>query len=246
VVASGDTVIEGADQGVDAVLSSVAWTLGANVEVLTLTGVLAISATGNALDNVLAGNSAANTLAGGAGNDSYVVSAGDTVVEAAGAGTDEVLSPVTWNLGANIERLTLTGTSAVNGTGNALANTIQETRDNTLNGGGGADRLSGGAGNDTLNGGSGSDTMAGGSGNDIFVVDVGTDVVMEVANEGTDTVMSSVTLRLDDNVENLTLIGSNSINAAGNALDNVLTGNSGSNPGRRCSTTPTLWDLATR
>jgi Ca2+-binding RTX toxin-like protein len=124
----------------------------------------------------------------------------------------------------------LTGTGAVNGAGNALANHIQgNSADNTLNGGGGADRLSGGAGNDTLIGGMGSDTMAGGSGDDTFVVDVSTDIVVELAGEGIDTVMSSVTLRLGDNVENLTLIGSNAINAGGNALDNVLTGNSASN-----------------
>ncbi|MFM6024729.1 MAG: bluetail domain-containing putative surface protein, partial [Dolichospermum sp.] len=66
-------------------------------------------------------------------------------------GTDAVQSSVTFDLTVfpNIENLTLTGTTAINGTGNAGNNTIiGNSGDNTLNGGGGRDTLTGGVGND--------------------------------------------------------------------------------------------------
>ena len=62
-----DTVTEGVDQGIDTIQSRVTYTLPANVEHLTLTGVLHINATGNDLDNVLTGNSRNNVLDGKAG-----------------------------------------------------------------------------------------------------------------------------------------------------------------------------------
>jgi Ca2+-binding RTX toxin-like protein len=124
--------------------------LGANIERLTLTGSGAINGTGNSLNNIFIGNSAANVLTGGAGADLYRVSTGDQVVEAANAGVDHVLSDVTWTLGANIERLTLTGTGAINGTGNSL--------NNIFIGNSAANVLTGGAGNDTLRGELGNDT----------------------------------------------------------------------------------------
>ena len=60
-------------------------------------------------------------MAGGAGNDTYIVdNTGDVVTEAANAGTDLVYSSVTYTLTANVENLTLTGSSNINGTGNTL------------------------------------------------------------------------------------------------------------------------------
>lgn len=92
------------------------------------------------------------------------------------------------------------------------------------------DVIEGMAGNDTLNGGAGADTLIGGPGNDIHVVDNVGDVVIENPGEGTDTVTSStVNCILSDNVENLTLTGAAAINGTGNALDNALFGNAGSN-----------------
>ncbi len=104
-------------------------------------------------------------MAGGLGNDIYVVdNVGDVVTENANEGTDTIQSSVTYTASANVENLTLTGTTAINGTGNAL--------DNVLTGNSAANTLTGGAGNDTLNGGAGIDTMVGGAGDDTYVVDV--------------------------------------------------------------------------
>lgn len=236
----GDVVTENPNEGTDLVLSSIAYTLSADVENLTLSGSSAISGTGNGLDNLLTGNSAANTLIGGAGNDTLSGAAGadtmvggigndtyvvdntaDAVTENANEGTDLIQSTVTYTLAANVENLTLTGTTAINGTGNTL--------DNVLTGNAAVNTLTGGAGNDTLNGGTGADTMVGGLGNDIYMVDNTADIVTEALNEGTDLVQSSVTYTLSANVDNLTLTGTTAINGTGNALNNILIGNSANN-----------------
>src|SRR6185436_10733278 len=130
---AGDTVTENANEGTDLVQSSVSFTLGANIENLTLTGTSAINGTGNSLGNVIAGNAGNNVLTGGAGDDTYVVqNTGDSVVENANEGTDLVQSSVSFTLGANVENLTLTGTSAINGTGNSLSNVIGGNSGNNL------------------------------------------------------------------------------------------------------------------
>jgi Ca2+-binding RTX toxin-like protein len=221
VVDAGDTVIELDGEGTDTVQSAISWTLGANLEKLTLTGSAVVNATGNDLANTLTGNSAANVLTGGLGDDIYIVRAGDTVVESANEGIDTVQSSLTYTLTANVEKLTLTGSSAINGTGNEL--------DNTLTGNSGVNTLTGGLGNDTLNGGTGADSLVGGQGDDTYVVDNTGDAVTESAGEGTDTVQSSITYTLGANVENLTLTGSTALNGTGNELNNLLTGNSGVN-----------------
>ena len=231
VDSTGDVVAENAAEGDDLVQASVSHALGANVERLVLTGTAAINATGNALANTLVGNPGANrldggtgndTLRGGAGNDTYVVDAtGDSVTELAGEGIDLVQAGITHALSAEVENLTLTGTGAINGTGNALGNVIT--------GNSGNNSLSGGAGNDLLDGQAGNDTMVGGTGNDTFVVGVSTDVVTEAAGEGVDTVLSAVTYTLGTNVENLVLTGTTAINGTGNTVANAITGNSGNN-----------------
>ena len=73
----GDGVVEGADEGVDKVISMITFTLGANVEKLNLAGHLAIDGTGNDLANTINGNDAANTLWGLGGKDSLSGGAGD-------------------------------------------------------------------------------------------------------------------------------------------------------------------------
>lgn len=154
-----DAVIELADEGIDLVRSSVSYRLSDHVENLTITGARAVSATGNALANALVGNDAANRIdggagadimTGGAGDDLYLVDdSGDSVVEATGGGIDTVVSTVSYRLGLHQDNLILSGTDALTGTGNALANLITGNRgDNALNGGGGADVLTGGLGAD--------------------------------------------------------------------------------------------------
>ena len=130
-------------------------------------------------------------------------------------------SNITYILGANVENLSLTGTAATNGTGNVL--------DNVLLGNSANNALTGGAGNDRLDGGAGNDTLVGGTGDDTYVVNQTGDVVTENANQGTDTVESSITYTLGSNVENLTLTGTANLNGTGSSANNVLLGNNGNN-----------------
>ena len=102
-------------------------------------------------DDTLDGGVGNDLLVGGAGNDTYIVDASaDLITELLGEGTDLVQSSADYTLSSNLENLTLTGTAAINGTGNTLANTLTGNgANNVLNGGGGNDRLVGGAGVDT-------------------------------------------------------------------------------------------------
>jgi glucose/arabinose dehydrogenase len=134
--------------------------------------------TGNGLSNRLNGFGGADLMRGLGGNDIYVVqNATDVVNESVtgSGGTDTVQSTITFSLSdtghakGSLENLTLLGGSAINATGNSLANTLTgNTGTNTLNGGAGNDALKGGLGNDLLIGGPGQDDMIGGSGFDRF------------------------------------------------------------------------------
>jgi Ca2+-binding RTX toxin-like protein/methionine-rich copper-binding protein CopC len=200
---------------------------------LNLTGnLLANTLTGNAAANILNGMGGADTLIGGAGNDTYVVdNLNDVVTEETDAGTDLIQIAIAtaataanpYVLGDAIENATLTSTVAYSLTGNALAN--------VLTGNAAINTLTGGIGNDTLNGAAGADILVGGIGDDTYVIDNAGDVVIEVADAGTDTIESSITksLALLDSIENLTLTGTAALNATGSAAGNVLTGNAGAN-----------------
>jgi trimeric autotransporter adhesin len=234
---AGDVVTEttsGSLGGTDTVLSSISFTLGTNFENLTLDPAAGnIDGTGNSVANIIIGNAGDNTLngmggadtmTGGGGNDTFFV---DTLLDTVvgGAGTDTIVSTLSYTLNtvalANVENLTLTG-SAVTATGNAL--------DNLITGNGATNTLIGLDGNDTLDGGLGNDSLIGGLGDDTLVVNAQTDILIELAGQGTDTVLSSVTYILSAaNVENVTLSGSANINATGSAGNNVITGNSGNN-----------------
>ena len=242
VDAVGDVVDEGANGGNDTITSSVTIDLQTmpNVESVTLTGVRALNATGNALGNVLHGNAGNNlliglggndlldgdfgsdTLIGGAGNDTYVVGypgeePADTLVEAANEGTDTVISLSSWTLDTNFENLVLHPASSVDtdGTGNSANN-----------------RLEGNNRNNLLDGLQGRDTMIGGGGNDTYVVDNVGDVVTESADKGTDQIIlnnaaQAANYLLPANVENVAVITGTNSRVTGNALDNVIEGGIG-------------------
>ena len=236
---AADVLIEAAGEGIDKVTSIISFVLPDNVEYLTLVGTVAISATGNELNNLLVGNVAANMLTGGVGNDTlnggggadtmeggigddaYIVdNSGDVIIEAAGEGVDRVTSSASYTLSDNVENLTLIGT-AVSGTGNGI--------DNTLIGNAAANTLSGGGGNDTLDGRVGADTMSGGIGDDAYFVDNAADTIIEAAGDGVDRVFSSVSYTLADNVENMWLQGAGAISGTGNDSANSIVGNGAAN-----------------
>ncbi len=236
-----DAVVEVAGEGTDTVLTSLGtYALGENVERLLFTGSGDFAGTGNGLANILKGGGGNDSLSGGDGSDKlngrlgadsmaggrdndtyYVDDLNDVVVEAAGEGTDTVITTLAaYTLGADVERLTFAGSGAFTGTGNGLAN--------ILKGGSGEDSLFGGDGHDKLNGGLGADSMAGGRDNDAYYVDDPDDVVVEAVNEGTDTVFTTLAAyTLGTNVERLTFNGSGGFTGTGNALANTLKGGDG-------------------
>lgn len=147
---------------------------------------------GRAGADILDGSIGADTMYGGAGDDTYLVDdVGDVVGENAGAGIDTVRASLTWGLGQYVENLTLTGSSAINGTGNILANTlIGNDAANVLSGFAGADTIHGGAAGDTLNGGNGNDVLNGDDGADIL--DGGNEIDTLNGGEGADTLYGRV------------------------------------------------------
>ncbi len=177
-------------------------------------------------NDTLNGGGNADVMIGGDGADTYIADdEGDQVNETNDSKDqterDIVNASVSYTLNANVEDLVLTGTSNINGTGNAL--------DNILTGNSGDNLLDGGVDYRISTG----DTMRGGNGNDIYLVDTNYDQVEEVslsnAGGGIDTVRSFVSYTLPNNVENLELqdvFGRiYDIDGTGNALNNLLIGN---------------------
>ncbi|AHE55777.1 calcium-binding protein [Sphingomonas sanxanigenens] len=97
-----------------------------------------------------------------------------------------------------------------------------------LNGGAGNDTLDGGLGNDRLEGGAGADTLRGGAGDDTYILDAH-DIIVELAGEGTDTVLASTNMftLTFANVENITRVGDASFRGTGNAGANRIDGAGG-------------------
>ncbi|WP_199903428.1 Ig-like domain-containing protein [Neisseria wadsworthii] len=142
------------------------------------------------------------------------------------------------NSGANVKLNTYTEGQAFIGYGTQIENLVGSehndvltgnSADNNIYGGAGNDTINGGKGNDYLDGGEGEDTLIGGEGNDSYVIDNASDTIQEAQDQGEDHVYSSITHTLGEHLENLTLIGSNSINGTGNAQANVLRGNGADN-----------------
>jgi len=163
---------------------------------------------GGSGNDALNGGSGNDMLSGGTGNDSFVTDGSDAIAENAGEGTDTVQSSGSMTLGANLENLVLSGTGAIDGTGNGGANSLTGNGSaNGLTGAGGADKLAGGGGADNLAGGSGADRLAGGSGADSLVGGSGSDSFVfdtTLGSGNVDTIADfnvvADTIRLDDAV----------------------------------------------
>jgi len=181
------------------------------------------SLNGSPGDDSLNGDIGNDILNGGDGNDTLNGGEGDDTVNG-GNDSDRLFGGIgqdSLNGGLGNDSIdggegqdTLTGSN-----GNDTINGGEG--DDNLDGGSDNDILNGGEGNDTLNGTAGIDTLIGSLGNDIYQIDTTTDTITENANEGTDTVQSSVTYPLSNNLENLTLIGTTNINGTGNAANKL-------------------------
>jgi len=184
---------------------------------------------------------------------------GDVIVENFNEGTDQVYSTANYTLSDNVEKLTLFEQGSIgtgnaqdniitgNNSNNHLLYNNQTNINYRLSGGAGNDTLTGNFGDDTLDGGSGADVMNGGYGNDTYHVDNAGDQVIEdlvgqtylytpyygapytVTTHDMDTVNASMTYTLGNNLENLDLIGTDSIDGTGNELNNIINGNDGNN-----------------
>ncbi|NHZ35238.1 putative Ig domain-containing protein [Massilia rubra] len=153
-------------------------------------------------------------LAGAAASLSLVLGATDSVGLTGAIGFKlNIAADAVRNLAGTIDADVLNGLSA----------------GDTLSGQAGNDQLNGLGGNDVLDGGLGADRMAGGTGDDRYLVDAAGDQVVELANEGRDTVVVSVGYTLPVNAEVLVLGGAGALAGYGNGTDNVLYGNSGNN-----------------
>lgn len=144
---------------------------------------------------------------GGAGNDTlvYTALAGPTQVDL-GAGTATTGGQVQTVI--NFENF------------RSIVNVDMQVR-----AGDGFSFLTTGGGNDTLDLGAGGGIMSGGGGNDTYIVNSFSDQVVEIANQGTDTVVTTLSnYELEANVENLTYTGTAAATLRGNSGNNVVIG----------------------
>jgi len=175
-----DLIDESGSTGIDLVKSSVSYTLGENIENLTLSGNQNLNATGNELDNTITGNSGDNilnggfgedTLIGGAGNDTYYIDSINDVINDTAGSDDMIVATITIDLSSytGVEHARLVGKANIDIIGDGHDNHLTGNAGaNYLEGGAGLDILVGGAGDDFLYGGTGTDTLTGGLGADIF------------------------------------------------------------------------------
>ncbi|BAY75585.1 hypothetical protein NIES25_20320 [Nostoc linckia NIES-25] len=192
---------------------------------------------GNGNDTVN-GGTGADRLDGGDNNDLYIVdNVGDIASEVFGdalGGIDTVQASVSYTLSANLENLTLTGSSAINGTGNA--------KNNVINGNSAGNSLSGLDGNDTINGGGGSDSTNGGSGNDRIIDSDFVNFDFHNGGAGVDTIDysgvefgSAVVINLATGLTTVNIVGGNSEtilnfeNVEGSQGGETIIGSSGNN-----------------
>ncbi len=227
---NSDVVVENAGEGTDTVyLYDADYTLTANVENLQIRLNNNINATGNTLNNILTGSGGDNILSGLSGIDTLYGNGGNDTLNG-GSDNDNLYG------GANNDILNGDdGNDYLNGgDGNDTVN--GGNGNDTLDGWNGTDDLFGGSGNDILYGSpvwkctSGVKTLYGGTGDDLYYIDGNSDVVVENAGEGTDTVyLYDADYTMAANVENLEIRYDTNRNATGNSLDNTITGAGGDN-----------------
>ncbi|MFJ4441816.1 beta strand repeat-containing protein [Pseudomonas sp. NPDC089422] len=228
VDAAGDLVVEAAGGGDDLVRASINYTLGNNVERLTLTGDANLNGSGNGLDNTLTGNSGDNRLDGGAGNDVLLGGDGNDVLLGGagndrlngdggndtldgGAGNDTLAGGagddiyIVDQAGDTVTEANSAGSdtvrSSLNYTLGANLENLELTGSANLNGTGNSqdNLLTGNSGNNRLDGGTGNDVLAGRRGNDTYIYG---------QNYGNDQIDNSAGATSD--VDTLQLVGLNS------------------------------------
>jgi trimeric autotransporter adhesin len=208
---TGDVVTDTSATASNTLQSSVNFTLPTNVNTLLLTGTGALIGTANGAADTLLSGTGLETLVGGNGNDVFVVNnTGDVVTDTSGTAINSVQSTVNYTLPNNVSALTLLGTMNLAGTGSSQSSTV------TAN-----------TGNDTLSAGAGLTTLVGQSGNETFVVNNTGDVVTDTSSTSSNVLLSSVNYTLPTNVNSLTLTGTASLLATGNAAADVINANSG-------------------
>jgi trimeric autotransporter adhesin len=229
-------IVENPGEGTDTVWTSANYTLSNNLENGYAVG--NISLTGNTEANSLiaygngnislyglggndvlnsAGASGTTVMRGGLGDDIYGrYGTQDQIIESAGEGYDTVWTAANYNVDANIEKAIAVGNITINAATSSIS--LQSYGD-------GLQQLNGNSGNDTLdsNGALGSSTMAGGAGDDVYgYYNSSTDVIIENASEGHDTVWAADNYTLTANLEDAYLVGD--IAVTGNDQANLIVG----------------------
>ncbi|MDP8102023.1 matrixin family metalloprotease [Phocoenobacter atlanticus] len=233
-----DKVIETQNNGYDTVISSISYQLTDYVEKLQLTGSRNLVGKGNNLSNKIIGNSGDNLLQGFKGNDVIFGNAGYDKLYG-GSGNDKLYGGTGNDIldGYHGNDIIYGGRGNDTLYGGAGDDRLEGYYGNDVIYGGsghdklygekGNDKLYGGLGNDIIGGGNGADVMEGGVGNDTYYVDNVKDKVIEIQNNGYDTVISSISYQLPNYVESLELTGNSNLVGKGNNYANKIIGNSG-------------------
>ena len=176
------------------------------------------------------------------GDDTFIVDDEFDQIIDAGEGVDTVKASISFELGDDLENLTLLGEEPIDATGNELDNVLEgNVNDNVLNGAGGADTMRGDSGNDRYFVDNENDGVIETENNTILqTIDVGVRRQQPTENDSdgssvhdigddVDEVVATISYALTDFVENLTLDGFADVDGIGNELNNVIVGNSGDN-----------------